>query len=313
LSVLFVLLSLFSASILAQEVSDQAVDKNQVEMTANENSQSNSDAQDKIAEKRKEILEEATVALRETQNALKYLDEKNHKEAIKSLENATGKLEVILAREPELALVPIDVKLSTFDLYSDTQTIEFAKEQVIEALKENRVQDARELIGNLRSETVISVSNLPMASYPDAIKEAVKYIDMENYQEAKAVLQTALSSMIVTKTVIPQPLLNAEKFLSAAEILAEKDDRSDDENRSLDVLLNAANSQLEMAQALGYGTEKTFDGLFDQIEKIKGKTKGGQSGTGFFDKIKSFMGIAVDSSQPDNVEIKDNSEKSEKE
>jgi hypothetical protein len=39
----------------------------------------------------------------------------------------------------------------------------------------------------LASETVISTANIPLATYPDAIKEAVRLIDQNKTEEAKAI------------------------------------------------------------------------------------------------------------------------------
>lgn len=66
-------------------------------------------ASDQAAEKRKKIMADAVTAVNETKKALKLLDEKKTDEALAALERATGKLELILARDPELALAPVDV------------------------------------------------------------------------------------------------------------------------------------------------------------------------------------------------------------
>ena len=51
----------------------------------------------KTTDKRKEIVSEAVSTLRETQDALKLLDDGKSKEALYAVERATGKLEIILA------------------------------------------------------------------------------------------------------------------------------------------------------------------------------------------------------------------------
>jgi hypothetical protein len=54
---------------------------------------------------------------------------------------------------------------------------------------------------------------------------------------------------------------------------------------------------LEFAQALGYGSKKDFKNLYEQIDQIEEKTKGGQSGTGYFNKIKGYLKDTLKSSQ----------------
>lgn len=82
-------------------------------------------ATDEALEKRKQIIAEATAAIRETKKALKALEVEDKKpdEALKALETATGKLELILARDPELALAPVDVTVVTHDLLVDLDTV----------------------------------------------------------------------------------------------------------------------------------------------------------------------------------------------
>src|SRR5271165_5222481 len=60
--------------------------------------------QDQTQEKRKALMADATSAIGETQNALKQLDEGKKQDALAALERATGKLEIILARDPSLTL-----------------------------------------------------------------------------------------------------------------------------------------------------------------------------------------------------------------
>jgi len=246
------------------------------------------------------MMEEARSAIRETENALKALDEKNNKAALAALERTAGKLTIILAREPELALAPSDVNEVTYDILADIDAIKALRDEIEDALDDGRVQQARHLIRNLASETVISVTNIPLATYPDVIKKAVKLIDDGKIDEAKQALQIALNTLVVTDTIIPLPVAAAEKLLKDAETLAEKADRNEEESKRLADLLKEARTELEFAQALGYGSKKDFKNLYKQIEEIEDKTGGGKSGTGFFTKIKGFLKDTVKSSQPES-------------
>ena len=86
-------------------------------------------------------------------------------------------------------------------------------------------------------------------------------------------------------------------LLKEAETLTEKSDRSKEENKRLDDLLKDARLKLEFAQTLGYGGKKDFKNLYEQLDNIEEKTKGGKSGSGYFDKIKGYLNDAVKSSQ----------------
>ena len=80
-----------------------------------------------LAERRRAMMEEAHGALGETHAALQALDEGNRKEALEALARATGKLELLVAREPELALAPVDVSFVTQDLYATPKAIRKAR------------------------------------------------------------------------------------------------------------------------------------------------------------------------------------------
>jgi hypothetical protein len=66
---------------------------------------------------------DATVALAETKKALKALENKNNDEALKALAVVTGKLDLIVARDPKLALTPVDTEVVTYDLLTNLDTI----------------------------------------------------------------------------------------------------------------------------------------------------------------------------------------------
>jgi len=144
------------------------------------------------------------------------------------------------------------------------------------------------------------VTNIPLATYPAAIKKAAKLIDEEKMDEAKKELQLALNTLVVTDTIIPLPVVAAEKSLNEAETLAEKGDRSKKENKRLAGLLKDARTELEFARVLGYGSKKDLKNLYKQLDQIEDKTKGGKSGTGFFDKIKGYLKDTVKSSQKES-------------
>ncbi len=270
---------------------------NAVELAANADNKVEEAKQDQTTEKRKEILSEATAAIRETQNALKALDEKKEKDALAALERATGKLEIILARDPDLSLAPAGVDMVTYDVLADIDAVKKLRDQAEDALEDGYVQDARRLIRNLASEIVISVSNIPLATYPEAIKLAVKHIDAGEINDAKAVLQTALSTLVVTDTVLPLPVITAKSLLQQAATLAEKEDRSKEDNKHLTQLLDRTRTELEFAQALGYGSKKDFKDLYQLLDDIEDKTQDGKSGEGLISKMKELFKNAPDSSQ----------------
>jgi len=188
----------------------------------------------------------------------------------------------------------------TYDILADIDAIEKLRQEAEEALKKGQLQKARLLIKNLDSKTVISLTNIPLATYPNAIKQAVKLIDEDKLDEAKGVLQTALNTLVVTETIIPLPVSEAERLLKEAEKLAEEPDRTREENDKLARLLQEGRTELEFAQALGYGSKDDFENIYSQLGEIEDKTRDGKSGTGLFSEIEESMHDAAMSSQPES-------------
>ena len=59
------------------------------------------------AQERGNLLKDAQAALEETRNALAALDRNDKSAALAALERASGKLDLVVARDPHLALAPV--------------------------------------------------------------------------------------------------------------------------------------------------------------------------------------------------------------
>jgi hypothetical protein len=247
---------------------------------------------------RSRMIAEAVSALQETQNALVAIDRNQRSEALEALARATGKLEILLAREPRLALAPVDLTVVTRDVVGDQRTLESLRDRAEQSLEKGRLQEARRLIADLASETVVRVSSLPLATYPSALKSAAAQLERNQPDAAKATLQTALSTVVVEDTVVPLPLHRAEVALDAAKQLAEKANRTEEDNRRLASLLGRARQQIRLGQALGYGTEDQMRQLLAEVDQIQSRTSGQRNGRGFFDRIDAMFDRARESSQP---------------
>lgn len=266
--------------------------KPQVQSEATQSVQSKVDKQtvDAVTEKRKKLIADATTALAETHKALKALENKKNAEALKALAEVTGKLDLIVARDPKLAQAPLDVEVVTYDLLANLDTVKEIIKDAKAYLNDGEIQKARPLVANLASEIQYRTIHIPLASYPSAIKAIVPLIDAGKIDEAKAGLQAALNTLVVTTdNVTPLPKLRAEHLLKLAQELAEKKDRSKEENDKLAKHLQAAREQLQMAELLGYGKKKDYNSMYEQISEIETKSAGGKSGTGWFDKVKQQL------------------------
>ena len=252
-------------------------------------SEARSQAQDALSQKRQQIVDEAVAAVTETKNALQALKDTKTQDALAALERATGKLNIVLARDPKLALAPVSAEVITYDIYSSVDAIKTARKQAEEFLDDGQVQKARRLISDLASEIDISVVNLPLETYPTAIKAVTPLIDQGKTEEAKQALEAALNTLVIIDHVIALPILRADMKLERAEVLAQKERRSEEDNKNLANLLNEAREQLKFAEVLGYGNKKDHKMLYSEIDSIKSKTKDGKSGKGFFANVKEQL------------------------
>ena len=279
-----------SAPALAEDTALPTEPQTQSEATESVQPQVDAKATDQAAEKRKKITADALAAVNETKNALKLLDEKKTDDALAALERTTGKLELILARAPDLALAPVDVEIVTYDLLANLDTVKAMIHDAEDYLEDGEIQKARPLVANLASEIVFRTTSIPLATYPDAIKAVAPLIDDGKLDEAKADLQAALNTLVVTTDdVIPLPVLRAENLLKNAEALTANEERTVKDNETLAKQLEAIRNQLKMAELLGYGDKESFKPMYEQLDAIEQKTAGGKGGKGWFDKIKQQL------------------------
>jgi hypothetical protein len=151
------------------------------------------------------------------------------------------------------------------------------------------VQKARALLSDLASEIVITVVNIPLKTYPNAIAAVVPLIDHGKIDKAKARLQVALNTLVTINHVMPLPIERAEAHLKKAEALTQKKGRTEEENKRLARLLAGARHQVQLGEALGYGNQQDYEKLYAELDNIEDKTSRGKSGTGFFDRIGAYL------------------------
>ena len=235
----------------------------------------------KAADIKKELNQKAIKAIAETYKVLDLLNQKKSKEALDLLKKVIGELEVILAANKNVSLIPINSYTVVVDTDLTPKQIAEKITEVKTKLNHGDVQGARILLDTLQSEIDIVIENLPLATYPDAMKLASKYIIDGKVDEAKSVLQIALNSMVVKKIVIPIPLVRASDLIAEASKVAKTD-----KEQALNYL-NEAKRQLELAKILGYGKDepKVYKDLEERIESIKKEIKGKNKAAKMFEEL----------------------------
>ena len=246
-------------------------------------------ARDEKEARQKDVTPEAADALRMTAEALEALNAADADKAITLLETVTGKLEIVTARDPSLALAPVSTIMETVEVVISNIGLELIRDEARDAMRDGEVQRARRLLRDFASETIITIRSLPLATYPEAIKAVVRLIDAGKLSEAAQKLRTTLASVVETDIVLPHRLLIAHHILREAQALSEKSDRSSEEEARLTQALDEAAANLERAEVLGYGTKKDLREFHEQIAAIRKKASGGKSGTGWFDALCSGL------------------------
>ncbi|NPB09150.1 MAG: YfdX family protein [Thermodesulfobacteria bacterium] len=243
------------------------------------------EAKKEAEEWREKISAEAAEAVSLTMQALTLLEQGKKEEALKAIQKALGKLDVALAVNKDLATVPIDVNIVVTDVVADLDFIKKNIEEVKRLLNKGYVQDARRLLSTLQSEVDIIIQELPLASYPPALRLAARYIAMDKIEEAKDVLHLALSSLVVREIVIPLPFVKAADLIAQAEETAKKDPEAAIK------YLKEAEKQIKLAQLLGYapGEKKRYREIEKVIKEAEKKLKEKEHPKEHFERLKRLI------------------------
>ncbi|HHE06071.1 MAG TPA: YfdX family protein, partial [Epsilonproteobacteria bacterium] len=203
----------------------------------------------------------------------------------KKLESALGKLEVILAAKDAPALLPIDSMVTANEFVGNSEDIHKTLTLIETLIAKGKVQEARTLMLPLQSEIDITVVSLPLATYPDALKLAAKYVHDNKLDKAHDVLVTALSTFTKVTEIVPIPLLKATDLIEASSVIAK-----DDKKRAL-AYLDAANESLKVAHDLGYVSKSTttYKMMEDQIEAVKKEINGPNKAEKLFETLKASL------------------------
>jgi len=236
-------------------------------------------------DKQLEVVQEAVDAVILTQKVLADLDKNDVKTAKKDLEKAIGKLEVVLAHKNAPALLPIDSAITATEYVGDVKSIKTALADVKKLLAVGKVQEARRLLNTLQSEIDIVTVNLPLISYPQALKLAAKYLADNKVKEARDVLEMALGTMVQDEVIIPLPILKAQALIEAASKIAKQDKEQALKH------LEAAREELKIAEALGYTStsDTTYKMLDDAIKAVEKEIKGPNKAEKLFEELMSKL------------------------
>jgi hypothetical protein len=232
---------------------------------------------------------EAIAAIEETQRAIDAISASTIGEALATLERATGKINVLLARNPATALIPVSQEVVVFDTApEDVDSILEIADAVDVAIEFDNFPAARTLLYGLMSEIRMRTYNLPLATYPVALTEAARLLDQKKNEEARMVLMTALGTLVAVDEVTPIPLLVAREAINQAQ-----EQRDKDKETAL-AFLDTVRYELDRAMALGYAAkDPEYKKLKDEISNIQKQLKKNEDASSFFSKLEERLSAFV--------------------
>jgi hypothetical protein len=229
----------------------------------------------------KTLDKDAISAIEETNKAVDAIAANKVDEARAAIERATGKIEILVARNSATALIPVGLQVDVIDAApQDSKAIlELAKNASI-AVDAKDFPTARLLLHNLTSEIRVRTYSLPLVSYPLALTEAARLLDQHKTQDANTVLLTALNTLAVIDRVTPLPLVLARAAIDQAR------DQSQKDKGAAQTLLGVAKKQLQRSKDLGYGgRDPEYTALNSDISNVEKQLKGKADATSVFAKL----------------------------
>ncbi|MDB5333019.1 MAG: hypothetical protein JWP03_4170 [Phycisphaerales bacterium] len=238
--------------------------------------------QDAEEQARRTIDREAAMALDETRKALRFIAEGKTADAMAAIERAAGTIDVLVARNPDTALLPVDASAEIIDTApDDLGSIRDISAAASGAMLANDYPLTRLLLGMLISEIRVRTFHLPIGAYPAALREAARLLDRNQTDEARGMLQAAIGSIVVIDRIIPLPLVMARLAINTAESLRDQD--RDAARR----FLSLARTELDRAVELGYSeSDDEYRELGKSVSDLEKQLRGNENTSSAFAGIK---------------------------
>jgi hypothetical protein len=229
----------------------------------------------------KSIDKDAIAAIDETNKAVAAISANKIDEARAAIERATGKIEVLVARNSATALIPVGVQVDVIDAApQDSKAIRELGQNASRAVDAKDFPTARLLLYSLTSEIRLRTYSLPLISYPVALTEAARLLDQQKTQDANTVLLQALNTLAVIDRVTPLPLVLARAAIDHAREQSQKD------KAAAQIFLEAAKKQLDRSKELGYaGGDPEYAALNSDISNLKKQLERKEDATSVFAKL----------------------------
>lgn len=181
-------------------------------------------AQERVRTEAAQILQQtnyrpvanALSIVEETRRAQQLLESEDTAGARSLLETTIGKLDTLVSSRPSEPLVPISVDLKVIDTQPDEATRARVSKDVNSLINNGRYQAARLALKDVASEINILTTNIPLTTFPAALRRAVTYIDQGKNKNALTETSNALYTLAHVETAIPLPVVRAEALIDEA-------------------------------------------------------------------------------------------------
>ncbi|MGZ4999234.1 MAG: YfdX family protein [Methylomonas sp.] len=221
-------------------------------------------------EKQTKLVKEGIDAVIATEQALNDLEHNNPKDALAKLNVASAKLSTLQTKGYTANLIPVSFQEQSIVFEGGLDDVKHLSHQATDLIDDHRLQEAKQILDELTSEIRINVIELPLSEYPAAIEKAKTQLGNHQENEAKKTLADILDSLVAHFEIYPLPILAAEADLTDAFELEHKTDWSKPEQKTeILALVDKAEKQIELAEALGYGEKKDFESLNEGITALR--------------------------------------------
>jgi YfdX protein len=172
---------------------------------------------------------EAFSVIADTRMAIDAIAANQKSKAMDAIESATGKINILLARYPAAALIPVEMEVDIIDTASNNdKAIKQLISQANTATAQHHLPAARLLLYDLMSEIRLRTYNLPLATYPDALKNTARLLDQQKKSQASAELVTAVNTLVIIDQSTPIPLIWRGRHRRCAEGASDRQKRGAD-------------------------------------------------------------------------------------
>jgi len=229
------------------------------------------------------------MTLHKTFKALSALQFGKDKEALKLLKEADKEFSEILKKNPDLKLIPVENRVELFAFAGSVKDIKVALDSAVKLIKHHKTQSARDILIPLKDEMDITTLYLPMQTYPDVIKSAIKKLEKGEKQAAFATLVEGMDTIVGEQVAIPLSFLMAQDLIQTASQL---DKNKKDEALKL---LSMASNELEKSVLLGYADENTdaYKALQSAIKNIEKEIKGKNKVEKLYEELKNSLKMSL--------------------